>query len=92
MKKLPIMTLCLALCACGSISSDKGAELKTCLTQQAYSALSNGTLTAATLKETAKTIATTCLKQQNMEKMGLTEPTTNTAEGILKALQAAKSE
>ncbi len=93
MKKYLMISLmvCSLTTACatngGDTSTTITGKLKSCLTEQSWQVLMNGTLGAQGLGATAKSISETCLKNLALENIGLENQTTQMANTILSALQ-----
>ncbi|MBR4927618.1 MAG: hypothetical protein IKY98_04755 [Alphaproteobacteria bacterium] len=83
--------ICSLTTACATNSGDTSTtitgKLKSCLTEQSWQVLMNGTLGTQGLSTTAKSISETCLKNLALEHIGLENQTTQMATTILSALQ-----
>lgn len=93
MKKYLMISVifCSLTTACATNSGDTSTsitgKLKSCLTEQSWQVLMNGTLGTQGLSTTAKSISETCLKNLALEHIGLENQTTQMATTILSALQ-----
>ena len=81
-------------CATGGIvsSTTMMGKLKSCLTEQSWQVISDGTLGTQGLSATAKNISQTCLKNLALENVGLDNQTTQMATTILSTLTAQSSD
>lgn len=96
MKKsmLFLLGLCFLTAGCAASGVDGSTttmgRMKTCLTNEAMTSLTNGTLYTNGVSATAKTISGYCIKSLAMENLGIDTQTTQMATTILSAMQAAK--
>lgn len=96
MKKNLILTfgICLLTVACAS-SDNAGnnimAKIKTCLTEQSWQVISDGTLYNNGITTTAKQISNTCLTSLSLTDAGIEPQTTQMATTLLNALASAKA-
>ena len=88
MRKLLIVGLTLALCACaGETANTSNAGLNACLTQKAYASLNDGSLFTTEIKTLAKNISSACLQQLALQKAGLNQESVTAATNVLTALK-----
>lgn len=92
MRKLFIIGLVFALCACNSDGTKtSNISLNACLTQKATAALNDGSLFTTELKTLAKDISSSCIKQLALQKAGLNEESVTAATNILNALKQSQT-
>ena len=100
MKKIVILLVVSTLVAsCGDMSkytqtdanSSNQAKATACVLSEANARFEAGTLFVGELKETAKSIANTCLTRLALQKAGITEETQQQAEDIISNLKAMTS-
>ena len=88
-----IAGICLLATACAT-SENSGqsitAKLKTCLTEQSWQVISDGTLYTNGLSDTAKMISNTCLTSLSLTDAGIEPQTTQMATTLLNAIASAK--
>ena len=97
MRKLLVVGLALALCACAAGNNNtpkantSNTALNVCLTNKAYTALSDGSLENTSVTKLAKNISKACLKQLALEKAGLDQESVTAATNVLNLLKANKT-
>ena len=87
MRKLFIVGMALALCACQNTANTSNTTLNACLTQKAYAVLSDGSLLTTDMTTLAKHISGACIKQLALEKSGLSDEAFTAATQLLTALK-----
>lgn len=87
MKKLFVVGCALALAACAQTAETSNPGLTTCLTQKAYTALSDGTLVNTEVMPLAKKITNQCLQQLALQKAGLDDEAITATTTLLNALK-----
>ena len=92
MKKIILASaICLLTSACATDGSFSiMTQLKTCLTEKGWNAVTDGTLYNNGMSATAKQISEVCLNELSLQDMGIENQTTQTATTILNALASAK--
>lgn len=86
-----VLGLCLMTTACATESTGNVmTKMKTCLTEQGWQVVVDGTLYNNGMSATAKQISTTCLNELSVQDMGIEPQTTQMATTILTALSSAK--
>lgn len=87
MKKLLIAGCALALAACAQTAETSNAGLSACLTQKAYTALTDGSLANNEVMPLAKKITGQCIQQLALQKAGLDEEAITATTTLLNALK-----
>lgn len=87
-----ILGMCLfsAACATDNTGTSVVAKMKTCLTEQGWQVILDGTLYMKGMSTTAKQVSETCISQLSLQDMGIESQTTQMATTILTALSSAK--
>lgn len=85
MRKLFVISCALCLAACAQTAKTSDASLSACLTQKAYTALSDGTLANSEVMPLAKKIAGQCIQQ--LALAGMDEEAINASSVLLKTLK-----
>ena len=91
MRKLFVIGMALALCACQNTANTSNTTLNACLTQKAYAALNDGSLVTTDITTLAKNISGACLKQLALEKSGLSSEAIDATTQLLTALKNTQS-
>lgn len=91
MKKCMLLfavVLCLSACAGQkqTLTLDEQSALRTCLMNESLKAVQNGTAFTADLSDLAQSIATTCVRKQALENLGMDEQSAQWAQNILTAV------
>ena len=82
---------CLFAGACATQSTGNVmSKMKTCLSEQGWQVVVDGTLYNNGMSATAKQISETCLNQLSLQDAGIDSQTTQMATTILTALSSAK--
>ena len=87
MRKLFIVGMALALCACQNTANTTNTTVNACLTQKAYAVLSDSSLLTTDMTTLAKNISGACIKQLALEKSGLSDEAFTAATQLLTALK-----
>jgi len=93
MKKGLFLTLGMCLMATACATEGAGnvmAKMKSCLTEQGWQVVVDGTLYNNGMSATAKQISETCLNELSLQDAGIEPQTTQMATTILNALASAK--
>lgn len=87
MKKLFVVSCALALAACAQTAETSNAGLSACLTQKAYTSLSDGSLENSAVMPLAKKIAGECIQQLALQKAGLNDEAVTATTTLLNVLK-----
>ena len=92
MRKLFVVSCALCLVACAQTAETSNATLSACLTQKAYTALSDGSLENTQVSTLAKKIAGECIQKLALQKAGLNDEAITATTTLLSTLKQNSTE